>query len=423
MDTILVVDDTSENLKFLVDFLSMNSFKVLVAYNGESGLKKAELALPDLILLDVMMPDMDGFDVCQILKSKSETKNIPIIFMTGLSSTLEKLKGFELGAADYITKPFQIEEVLARVTTHLNIYKLQRQLFQQNQHMLEEISRRTQAELEREKALEALQAEKTSLAKRVEVRTAELQRANVELTRALRLKDEFLANISHELRTPLTAILGLSEILKDEIYGPINEKQHTTLNTVEKSGYHLLELIDDLLSYSKIEAGKLTLTINTVSVKEVCQASLKKIQEAARQKNIRVSMTTRNTVETIPADKHCLEKILVNLLSNAIKFTPTGGSVELEVGTNTENGDIVNFSVQDTGIGIAKEDIKYLFEPFVQLDGRLNRAQEGTGLGLSLVHRLTEMHEGSISVESEFGNGSRFTLSLPRKLHKEQSKS
>lgn len=414
MDTILVIDDTPENLRFLVDFLSRNSFKVLVAYNGESGLKKAELAQPDLILLDVMMPNMDGFDVCRILKSKLQTKDIPIIFMSALSSTLEKLKGFKLGAADYITKPFQIEEVLARVTTHLNVYHLQRQLIQQNQQLLEEINRRTQAELEREKALDALQAEKASLAKRVEERTVDLQRANLELIRALRLKDEFLANISHELRTPLTAILGLSEILKDEIYGPINKKQHSTLNTVEKSGYRLLDLIDDLLSYSKLEAGKLTLTIDTVSVKEVCQASLNKIIEAARRKKILVSMTTSNTVETIQADKYCLEKILVNLLSNAIKFTPTGGTVELDVGTNAENNDIVHFSVQDTGIGIAKEDLKYLFEPFVQLDGSLNRAQEGTGLGLSLVRRLTEMHQGSISVESEVGKGSRFTLSLPR---------
>lgn len=414
MDTILVIDDTPENLRFLVDFLSRNSFKVLVAYNGESGLKKAELAQPDLILLDVMMPNMDGFDVCRILKSKLQTKDIPIIFMSALSSTLEKLKGFKLGAADYITKPFQIEEVLARVTTHLNVYHLQRQLIQQNQQLLEEINRRTQAELEREKALDALQAEKASLAKRVEERTVDLQRANLELIRALRLKDEFLANISHELRTPLTAILGLSEILKDEIYGPINKKQHSTLNTVEKSGYHLLDLIDDLLSYSKLEAGKLTLTIDTVSVKEVCQASLNKIIEAARRKKILVSMTTSNTVETIQADKYCLEKIIVNLLSNAIKFTPTGGTVELDVGTNAENNDIVHFSVQDTGIGIAKEDLKYLFEPFVQLDGSLNRAQEGTGLGLSLVRRLTEMHQGSISVESEVGKGSRFTLSLPR---------
>ncbi len=429
MDTLLVIDDTPDNLIFLLNFLSEHGFKVLMAHNGEDGIETAEFARPDLILLDVRMPGMDGFEVCKILKSKPKMKDTPIIFMTVITYTLDKVKGFELGAADYITKPIQNEEVLARVTAHLNVHKLQRQLTQQNQQLQQEIHRRQQlnetlqqelelrqqAELEREKALEALQAEKTSLAKRVEERTAELRVANSELTRALRLKDEFLANISHELRTPLTAILGLSETLQESVYGPLNDKQRNSLRTLENSGHQLLALINDLLDFSKIEAGKLTLEIGTVSVNEVCQASLQTTIDAARKKQIRVSTTLDYAVETIQADKPRLKQILVNLLSNAIKFTPKGGSIKLEVSADTEN-DLVNFSVQDTGIGIAQEDIKYLFDPFVQLDGDLNRAQEGTGLGFSLVHRLTKMHGGRVSVQSEVGKGSRFTVSLPRRL-------
>ncbi len=412
MDTLLIIDDTPDNIEILLDLLSKRDFKVLAANNGEDGIKTAEFAQPDLILLDVTMPGMDGFEVCKILKSKPKMKDIPVIFMTARTYLVDKLKGFELGAADYITKPLQLEEVLARVTTHLNVHKLQRQLVRQNQQLIEEINRRKQAEMEREKALEALQAEKASLAKRVEERTADLRVANTELTRALRLKDEFLASMSHELRTPLTAILGISEALQESVYGPLNDKQRKYMRTLENSGNHLLALINDLLDFSRIEAGKLSLEIDTVSVNDVCQVSLQITLDAAHKKQIRVSTTLDHAVETIQADERRLKQILVNLLSNAVKFTPKGGSIKLEVNGDAKNG-LVYFSVQDTGIGIAEEDIKYLFDPFVQLDGGLNRAQEGTGLGLSLVHRLTELHKGRISVESQIGKGSRFTISLP----------
>jgi len=405
MDTLLVIDDQPDNIKVLLKLLSDSGFKVLVASDGQDGIETAEFTRPDLILLDVMMPDIDGFEVCKLLKSKAEIQNIPIIFMTALINTLDKLKGFELGAADYITKPFQNEEVLARITAHINIQKLQRQVTQQNQQLIEEINRRKQAELEREEALKTLQAEKVSLVKRVEERT-------IELTRSLRLKDEFLANMSHELRTPLTAILGISEGFQEQFYGPLNDKQHRFMQTLENSARHLLNLINEILDLSKIEAKKLSLNIDTVFVNNVCQASLRMIKEAADKKRLGVLMTFDDTVNIIQADERRLTQILVNLLNNAIKFTPDGGFIELEVRGHPEKG-MLDFRVKDTGIGITQENIKYIFEPFVQLDGGLNRASEGTGLGLSLVYHLTKMHNGIFSVESEIGKGSCFTVSLP----------
>lgn len=405
MDTILVIDDTPDNLRLLFNYLTQHGFKVLIAHDGEDGIETAEFTCPDLILLDVMMPNIDGFEVCEFLKSKPETQYIPIIFMTALIDIIDKIKGFELGAADYITKPFQNEEVLARITTHLNVYKLQRQLTQQNQQLVEEMKGRQQAEWEREQALEALQAEKVALAKRVEERT-------VDLTRALRLKNEFLANMSHELRTPLTAILGISETFQEQFYGPLNDKQQKFMQVLEKSAHHLLALINGILDLSKMEAEELTLVFDKVYINNVCHASLHIIKEDADKKQLRVSMTSDNMVDTIQADEHRLIQILVNLLSNAIKFTLNGGSIELEVRGNAEKG-MLDFCVKDTGIGIAKEDIKYIFEPFVQLDGGLNRVSEGTGLGLSLVYHLTKMHGGIVSVESEIGKGSCFTVSLP----------
>ncbi|MCP4429183.1 MAG: response regulator [Chloroflexi bacterium] len=243
-------------------------------------------------------------------------------------------------------------------------------------------------------------------------RTAELSAANASLERALRAKDEFLANMSHELRTPLSAILGKYEILQEELYGPLNEKQHSSLGIIGESGRHLLSLINDILDLAKLESGKTELDFRPVFVQSVCRASLQFVKQIAFKKGIKVSFTADENVRALLADERRLKQILVNLLSNAVKFTPEGGRVGLKV-TGNEAQEVVRFSVWDTGIGIAEEDVGYLFHPFVQLDNSLTRAYEGTGLGLSLVYRLTEMHGGSVSVRSKLERGSNFTAAFP----------
>jgi PAS domain S-box-containing protein len=266
---------------------------------------------------------------------------------------------------------------------------------------------------ERKRAEKALFEERALLAQHVAERTADLSRANAELARANRLKDEFLANMSHELRTPLNVILGMSEVLRSDIYGSLNQKQLEALACTEESGHHLLALINDILDLSKIEADKLGLDITNTSVEEVCQASLRLIKQIAQEKSLKISTTLDSTVTTLPADERRLKQILVNLLTNAVKFTPAGNQIGLEVASD-EILNMVRFTVWDTGIGISAEDTKCLFQPFVQLDSKLSRQYEGTGLGLALVSRLAEMHGGRVSVESKVGQGSRFTVSLPR---------
>jgi PAS domain S-box-containing protein len=280
----------------------------------------------------------------------------------------------------------------------------------QTESMLQIFAARASAELGRIRALEALHEERASLAMRVKERTAELTAANAELARVARLKDEFLACMSHELRTPLNSVLGLSEMLQDGIYGALNAKQSKSIRTIEESGRHLLSLINDILDLAKIEAGKLKLEIAPVSVDGIGNTSLRLIKESALKKRIKTSVNYDSAVRIIQADERYLLQILLNLLSNAVKFTPEGGEVNLEVRAEQS---VVNFIVSDTGIGIAEKDMDRLFRPFMQLDSGLNRAYEGTGLGLSLVSRLTELHGGSVSVESEVGKGTRFVVSLP----------
>ena len=265
--------------------------------------------------------------------------------------------------------------------------------------------------------------------------------ANAELARATRLKDEFLASMSHELRTPLNAILGLSEALQEEVYGSLTDKQRKSLATIEQSGRHLLDLINDILDLSKIESGKMELQMAPVSIEELCQTSLTFVKQQAHYKNIKLNFKIGDSVSVgipdkagiatngaldrslqgntsgvgeIVVDERRMRQVLINLLSNAVKFTPDGGEVWLTVEADTED-EVLHFNVIDTGIGIAPENINKLFQPFIQLDSSLSRRYAGTGLGLALVRRIVEFHGGSVSLESEPGKGSQFTITLPWK--------
>jgi PAS domain S-box-containing protein len=247
---------------------------------------------------------------------------------------------------------------------------------------------------------------------------AQLARANEELLSASRLKDEFLANMSHELRTPLNAILGMAESLREQIFGPLNDRQQMALETIENSGFHLLELINDVLDLAKINAGKLQLTPHATDVAHLCRSSLAFIQQQALRKQITLQLQLPPQLPTVWMDERRIRQSLINLLNNAVKFTPTGGQITLAASwqTATEGpclGPNIQFTVTDTGIGISPDHLHKLFQPFVQVDSALNRQYEGAGLGLALVKQIADLHGGSISVTSTEGSGSCFTLILP----------
>jgi signal transduction histidine kinase len=260
-----------------------------------------------------------------------------------------------------------------------------------------------------------LQELNQSLEHKVQQRTVELQLANEELVRATRLKDEFLANMSHELRTPLNAVLGMTEGLQAQVYGDLNERQLKCLKTIESSGNHLLELINDILDLAKIESGQIKLEYAPTSIPQLCQSSLSFVKQQALKKQIQLHMIIPPHLPTIQVDERRIRQVLINLLNNAVKFTPDGGHVRLEVMLLTleSNQEYVRIKVTDTGIGIAPENIDKLFKPFIQIDSALNRKYEGTGLGLSLVKQIVELHGGRVELTSELGVGSCFTVDLP----------
>jgi PAS domain S-box-containing protein len=239
-----------------------------------------------------------------------------------------------------------------------------------------------------------------------------LRQANAEMEHAMHMKDDFLANMSHELRTPLTGILGITESMMLQVGGPLTERQRKYLGNIDSSGRHLLALINDILDLSKIEAGKVELELEKLSVGDICQASLAFVKEPAMKKHVNLSYHCEPANFLMVADARRLKQILVNLLGNAVKFTLPDGQVSLNVQADMQKASI-RFDVVDTGIGMSAQDLARLFTPFTQVDSSLSRRHEGTGLGLALVKKLTELHGGRVSVESELGKGSRFSVELP----------
>lgn len=253
---------------------------------------------------------------------------------------------------------------------------------------------------------------------------------NQELIRANRLKDEFLANMSHELRTPLNAILGMTEGLWEQVFGDINDRQRKALKTIERSGTHLLELINDILDLAKIEAEQLKLQLSSVSLENLCQSSLTFVKQQALKKRIQIDTQIPPNLPYLIIDERRIRQVLINLFNNAVKFTPEGGNITIKIDSvlppekpefvtqifatpENSNQNYIYISVIDTGIGIAENHINQLFQPFIQIDSALNRQYSGTGLGLALVKRIVELHGGYVILSSKLGTGSCFTVALP----------
>ncbi|MEP1080297.1 ATP-binding protein [Leptolyngbya sp. PL-A3] len=278
--------------------------------------------------------------------------------------------------------------------------------------------------------LETLKVLAQQIVSQLELRKTvkQLGQVNLKLDRATKLKDEFLANMSHELRSPLNAILGMSESLKEEICGPLNERQRKMVTTIERSGEHLLELINDILDLSKIESGHLELELADVSIQKFCESSLMFVRQAAFNKQITLDSYLSNAVEDFHFDERRMRQVLINLLNNAVKFTAEKGYVQMEITVRrpdeilkqsdgeyfTSPNPYLCISVRDTGIGISSENQERLFQPFVQIDSNLNRQYQGTGLGLALSQRIVNLHGGWITLDSQLGQGSCFTIYLPQ---------
>lgn len=379
--TILVVDDNSNNL-FTVKALIEEYIKanVVTANTPTKALQELIKHPVDLIILDVHMDgEMDGFDLAQIIKSRKKTEHIPIVFLTGayISEDFRK-RGFEIGAVDYLTKPIDDFLLINRINVYLRL-------------------------IEKERTMNVL----------LQKQTKELRRAKEVAEAANEAKNMFLANISHELRTPLNIMFGSTQLIKhyidnDEVLD--REKIDSKAKIQIQNCYRLIRLVNNLIDITKIDSGNFTLSISTCNIIEVVEAIVTSVVEYAKLKNIEVIFDTDVEEVILACDLDSIERIVLNLLSNAIKFTPEDGSIFVNISTLD---DLIEIRVKDSGIGIPEDKQQMIFERFKQVDNLLTRCSEGSGIGLSLVKSLVEIHGGSIQVKSEHLKGSEFIVKLP----------
>ncbi|MCM8531678.1 MAG: response regulator [Lentisphaeraceae bacterium] len=356
--SIMIVDDVSRNIQVLGALLTEEGFAVRFATSGEQALDAISNDLPDLILLDINMPGMDGYEVCTKLKEDDYTKEIPVIFLTANSEEDMVAKAFEVGGVDYVTKPFRAKELISRVNTHISLRKA-------------------------------------------------LNEAQV----ANRSKSLFLANMSHEIRTPMTAILGFSEILANKYQDTADAKQ---LNKIISCGEGLLELINDILDLSKIESGKFSFNYRSIRLEDLIFEVEGIFRQMIEAKDLNFIIEKADDLpKFLHLDSTRVRQVLVNLLSNAVKFTTTGYiKIRVDCEVTEDEADLV-FHVSDTGKGIPSENLEKVFAAFEQQEGQ-DSSFGGTGLGLAISRNLAQLMSGDLSATSKVGKGTTFSFSLSK---------
>jgi len=366
-NSVLIIDDEKTNVMALTHILN-TEYTVYAVMDGLDGVRIAEDYCPDVILLDIVMPDMDGYEVLAALKYSEKAKHIPVIFITGLNNPADEEKGLSLGASDYISKPFSPSIVRLRVRNQINLIN--------------------QTRLATEKEI----AEKGS-----------------------RAKSNFLSHMSHEIRTPLNAIIGM---IKIGISTEDADKKNYCLKRAESASKHLLGIINDILDMSKIESDIFELSSNEIDFEEMLMeiANVANVR-AEEKKQVFIVNLSKDVPARIESDELHLSQVLTNLLSNAIKFTPEKGMVVLSVDKAEETGDDIELRIEitDTGIGMTEEQQARLFRPFIQADASITKKFGGTGLGLVICKKIIELMGGNIRIDSELDKGSKFTFTIKAK--------
>ena len=371
--SILIVDDDEVVREIMSATLEDAGFNVATAADGETALKLCIENPPDLVIADVLMPGMDGFQLCQELRQRPETGYIPILVATGLDDVPSIVKAFDVGATDFINKPIKWIILNYRVQYMLRTSRVAQEL--------------------RENQVRLLSAKEAA------------ESAN-------RAKSEFLANMSHELRTPLNAVIGFSNVMQQQMFGPMPDKYREYSKVIEESGTHLLTIINSILDLARADASRLTLDEREVEIADVVAFCESIIRGMAQKADVAFVSDIDEALPYVFADPTKLQQILINLLANAIKFTPPSGTVTLTIGLDA-GGDLM-FRIEDTGIGIPADKIELALAPFGQVDSRLSRKYDGVGLGLPLTKILVELHGGELEIDSKVDAGTVVTVRIPR---------
>jgi two-component system, sensor histidine kinase and response regulator len=404
---ILVVDDNMVNINLLKQHISQNTdHEVITAQNGAEALLVMDGSkdkIPDLVLLDVVMPGMDGFSVARRLKDSERTRDIPIIFITSLDDVESKVKAFEHGGVDYLCKPFNKDEMLARVGAHIRLKTLGDELRKKN----EKLDALNKQLVHRKIDLEQLNENLDMLNRQLVYRKKELEQLNEQ-------KNQFIGIVAHDLRNPLTAIIGTGELLSIQLDNKLNEKQAVLLARMKSSGLFMRDIINDLLDIAMIESGKLTLRAEPTDMDVLIRQTVELNNFLSEYKNITITYASEGALPGLLIDRSKMEQVLNNLLSNAVKYSYEGATVC--VGARQTDAHL-EISIQDRGQGINPDELKAIFDPFKKTSTKPTGGEKSTGLGLAIAKKVVEGHGGSISVESGPGQGTTFYVHLPLSRH------
>ena len=367
---ILVIEDDRFTRDLLREELHELGYHTTFLENGKDAVSTAHDKAPDLILLDVMMPGLDGYAVCEALRQDTRTTHIPIIFITAKDTNQDMIRGLTLGANDYILKPFNIEILAARIETQLRTKRLMDQVQKQNE---------------------------------------ELEKLNTT-TR------EFLGMASHDLRTPVSVIQLVASTLLDELAGPLNEAQKSLLLKLHSQSSYMNKLLGDLLNMAHIESGKIAMHIRPEDINQLLKENLSSLALLAKNKSIDFSLHTDPSLPLVPVDNARFTEIIDNIVSNAIKFTPEHGRISVKtakVPDPTNHQHWACISIADTGVGMGAIDLDRLFREFSPVGSKPTKGETSTGLGLFIAKKLTELHHGKLEVSSSKGVGTEFVIKLP----------
>ncbi|MEG4282736.1 ATP-binding protein [Microcoleus sp. A006_D1] len=421
LGNILVVDDTPENLRLLSTMLTHRGYAPRCVINGQMALRACNSNPPDLILLDIMMPEMNGYEVCQHLKSEPKTREIPVIFISAKDEVFDKVNAFAVGAVDYISKPFQFEEVLARIESHLTLRNLQKQLKEQNVLLQEEIINRLavektlqeknqilQEEISTRRAVEkALQEQNLLLQQEISNRQraeSALLKSNQELARSNAELEQFAYVASHDLQAPLATIASYAQLLEKRYKDQLDSQAIKFIGNIVQGCTRMQILIDDLLEYSRV--GRSGKPFQMTDCNHAVQQAIVNLQGAIRDTQ---AVVTYTELPAVMGDSSQFAQLFQNLIGNAIKYRHDAPpQVHITACQQEENW---LFSVSDNGIGIASQHQERIFQIFQRL--HTQREYSGTGIGLAICQKIVERHGGSIWVESEPGQGSTFHFTLP----------
>ncbi|MGB3266083.1 MAG: response regulator [Microcoleus sp.] len=420
LGNILVVDDTPENLRLLSTMLTHRGYAPRCVINGQMALRACNSNPPDLILLDIMMPEMNGYEVCQHLKSEAKTKEIPVIFISAKDELFDKVNAFAVGAVDYISKPFQFEEVLARIESHLTLRNLQKQLIQQNVLLQEEISSRLaveknlheknqilQQEISNRLAVEkALQEQNLLLQQEISHRQraeSALLKSNQELARSNAELEQFAYVASHDLQAPLATIASYAQLLEKRYKDQLDSQASKFIGNIVQGCTRMQTLIDDLLEYSRV--GRSQKPFQLTDCNQAVHHAIANLQGAIRDSQ---AVVTYSELPTVTGDFSQIVQLFQNLVSNAIKYRhDVPPAVHITAAKQKENW---LFSVSDNGIGIARQHQERIFQIFQRL--HTQREYSGTGIGLAICQKIVQRHGGCIWVESQPSQGSTFHFTL-----------